>query len=581
MLSSFVAVVVLLTLQTAQADETTGNSKKPIMVNADGCVDGSSLKMARPAGIDDAELIVSPIYRLTGTAQIKQEIKALNGRPVRVRGQLSKPAGPSSTMVGNTRVTIGTGPDDPLAPTVDRAPAPPRIDVMNITAREGTCDASRAPASSERPTPTAGIESKSEKPAVVEPKPEAAASVEPKRDEKTATPAPDTPTALMPSKSGAAPTASGHYMYVWTGDADRKGNDFLAVIDADPSSPSYGRLITTVATDQQTMYVHHTEYAMPASGMLFANDHDAGRTFIFDLRDPIRPKVATSFTDIGGYMHPHSYLRLPNGNVLATFQHAHHGPSTGGKSGGLVELDDHGQVVRSASSADPAFADALLTPYSLVVLPELDRVVSTNSSMHRDDIFAGATYQVWRLSDLKLLETAYFDVGPNHYSHISPEEPRLGPDGSIYVQTLGCGIERITGLSSNEPRSQLVHTFPGNWCGVPTIVGHFLVQSVPATHGLIVLDITYGAKPVEVARLKLSDTFAPHWTGWDAKTKRLVVTGSEPRLYMLKMDEQTGALTLDDSFRDGDGASGFNFNRREWPHGWTGTGNPHGVVFSR
>jgi hypothetical protein len=80
--------------------------------------------------------------------------------------------------------------------------------------------------------------------------------------------------------------------------------------------------VTTLATDQQTMRVHHTEYAMPASGMLFANDHDAGRTFIFDLRDPLHPKIVTSFTEMAGYMHPHSYLRLPNGHVLATFQHA-------------------------------------------------------------------------------------------------------------------------------------------------------------------------------------------------------------------------------------------------------------------
>ena len=36
------------------------------------------------------------------------------------------------------------------------------------------------------------------------------------------------------------------------------------------------------------------------------------------------PKIAASFNDMAGYMHPHSYLRLPNGHVLATFQHAHH-----------------------------------------------------------------------------------------------------------------------------------------------------------------------------------------------------------------------------------------------------------------
>jgi hypothetical protein len=380
--------------------------------------------------------------------------------------------------------------------------------------------------------------------------------------------------------------APDHYLFVWAGDRAHKGNDFLAVIDADRDSAAYGRLVTTLATDQQTMRVHHTEYTMTASGMLFANDHDAGRTFIFDVRDPPHPRIVTSFTDMAGYMHPHSYLRLPNGNVLATFQHAHHAQIEGqtGKTGGLVEIDDQGKVIRSASSADPAFAGALLMPYGLVVIPKLDRVVSTNSSMHDEDIFSGVTYQVWRLSDLKLLKTAYFDVGENRYAQISPEEPRLGPDGSVFVQTLGCGIERITGVDTSAPRSQLVFSFPGNWCGVPTIIGHYLVQSVPEIHGLIVLDIANAAKPVQVARLKLSDVYHPHWTAWDPSTQRLVVTSGytpEDRLYLLKLDQATGALTVDDSFRDQDGKTGFSFAEREWPHGWKGVGAPHGAIFSR
>ena len=182
--------------------------------------------------------------------------------------------------------------------------------------------------------------------------------------------------------------ALGHYLFAWTGDADQKGNDFLAVIDADPASPTYGHLVTTVATDQQTMYAHHTEYTMPASGMLFANDHGAGRTFIFDVRDPLHAKVAASFTDMAGYMHPHSYVRLPNGHVLATFQHAHPGGAMEhmdnmpmANYGGLVEIDDQGKAVRSGSNADPKVPNTLLMPYGLVVLPELDRVISTNSSI--------------------------------------------------------------------------------------------------------------------------------------------------------------------------------------------------------
>jgi hypothetical protein len=390
---------------------------------------------------------------------------------------------------------------------------------------------------------------------------------------------------VVAAGSQDAPAKSpGHYLFAWTGDVANKGNDFLAVIDADPASPTYGHLVATLATDQPTMLAHHTEYVMPASGMLFANDHYAGRTFIFDVRDPLHPRTITSFTDMDGYMHPHSYVRLPNGNVLATFQHAHHehGAGGGAATGGLVEIDNSGKVIRSGSSADAAFSDALLTPYGLVVMPDIDRVVSTNSSMHVETgIFRGVTYQVWRLSDLKLLKTEYFDVGENRYAQISPEEPRLASDGSVFVQTLGCGIERITGVSSDQPHSKLVYTFPGDWCGVPTIVGHYLVQSVPQIHGLIVLDISNGTKPVEVARLTIGDSFRPHWTGWDAKTQRLVVTGSEPRLYLVKLNQATGALTMDDTFRDADGKPGVNFADRDWPHGWKGSGLPHGVVFSQ
>src|SRR5687768_10325360 len=84
--------------------------------------------------------------------------------------------------------------------------------------------------------------------------------------------------AATPSPAAAKP---GHYLFVWAGDEAGKGNSFLLVVDADPASPSYGKLVTSVATGQKGIKPHHTEYEMPASGMLFANDHDANRTMIF------------------------------------------------------------------------------------------------------------------------------------------------------------------------------------------------------------------------------------------------------------------------------------------------------------
>lgn len=390
---------------------------------------------------------------------------------------------------------------------------------------------------------------------------------------------------LLGAAAPAKPPAKGHYLFVWTGDQAKQGNDFLLVIDADPASPTYGRMKTALATDQKSDRIHHTEYEMPAGGMLFANDHGANRTFVFDLTDPLRPKVAASFGSMASYSMPHSFLRLPNGNVLASFQFADRNGEMdmSGTTGGIVEIDDSGKVIRSASNADPAFANEAILPYSLAILPKIDRVLVTNSPMGDTSLLTSNSYQLFRLSDLKLLGTYRLDPGPALNGHIAPEEARVGPDGAAYIQTLSCGIQRITGMDTAAPIAKMIHKFPGEFCGVPTIVGRFLFQSVPAIHGFAVINIADPDKVREVSRLTISDTFDPHWTAWDPKAKRMVVTSGQSgdRMYLLKLDEKSGAISIDDAFRDTDGKTGFSFATRQWPTGWTGEGKPHGAVFSR
>ena len=269
----------------------------------------------------------------------------------------------------------------------------------------------------------------------------------------------------------AAQPAKGRFLYVFAGDQAGKGKDFLAVVDADPASPGYGKVLSSVATDQVSVRPHHTEYEMSNSGMLFANDHNANRSFIFDLRDPMRPKVAADFRDLGGYAMPHSFLRLPNGNVLASFQQKrgahdmagmHDMAEMSGKNltGGLVEIDDGGKVVRAVSNADPAHPDWPLLPYSLMPFPGIDRVLVTNSPMQEHYLLQSVTYQLFRLSDLKLLGTYQLDPGPSLSGHIDPEEVRVGPDGSAYIQTLSCGLQRVTDLASDHATRQAGSPIP-------------------------------------------------------------------------------------------------------------------------
>lgn len=394
-------------------------------------------------------------------------------------------------------------------------------------------------------------------------------------------------TTVLAAASAAA--GDGHYMFAWAGDSAGSGEDFIAVIDADPASKHYGELLTSAASGIATRQVHHTEYWMPDSGHLFANDHRSGETVIFDLTDPLHPHVRARFHDLAGFSHPHSFLRLPNGHVLASFQFQgafHHGDpedpaARRGVHGGIVEIDEEGRPIRSASTADAGHAESPLMAYSLLPLPNIDRVLVTNSGMRETDP-NGHTYQMFRLSDLKLLSTNALDAGAGTYGEINPEEARSGPDGAVYIQTLGCGVERVTDLASSQPTARLIYQFPGYLCGVPSVVGRYWLQSVQILHAIVVLDLTAAGGPKEISRVTLDSRILPHWTGYDARTHRLAVSGyDENRIFMLTFNPDSGALALDKAFHDKSGQPGFDADNRAWPHGWTGTATVHGIVFSK
>ena len=54
--------------------------------------------------------------------------------------------------------------------------------------------------------------------------------------------------AAAPSQTTEEPA---HHAFVWTGDIAKTGVNFVVVVDADPASLTYGKLLTSVATDQK------------------------------------------------------------------------------------------------------------------------------------------------------------------------------------------------------------------------------------------------------------------------------------------------------------------------------------------
>ena len=379
-------------------------------------------------------------------------------------------------------------------------------------------------------------------------------------------------------------TASSGYLFVWAGDADKREADFLAVIDVDRRSVNYASVVATLPVGATGTRPHHTEYEMPAAGILWANGFDGGQTFRFDLRDPTRPLLVGSEGDAGPYSHPHSYARLPNGHVLATFQRrAGDGHAD---TGGLVEFNADGEVLRYASAAVPAI-DSGVRPYSLAVVPALDRVVSTATDMHLET--RSRAVQVWRLSDLTLLRTILLPPGPRGDENSMTAEPRVLADGrTVLVNTFTCGLYRLHGLADATPTAEWVYSTPWHeppYCAVPVVVGHFWLQTSGPEHAVLSLDVSDPSRPREVSRLTLGSDEIPHWIALEPEGDRLVITGYrelEARVLLAHLDRMTGALSLDTTFTTpGAPRPAVDFGRQAWPHGPTGRAIPHGAVFSR
>jgi len=370
--------------------------------------------------------------------------------------------------------------------------------------------------------------------------------------------------------------ADSRYLFVWAADADKQQSDFVAVVDANPASEAYGKVLATVEVGLPAV-AHHSEHRMPAGGHLFVNGFESGHSFVVDLRDPMVPRVVAHFTTVGQLSHAHSFERLPSGNVLATFQNGADGARI---TGGIAKLDPDGSVVGWASAARPGFPD--IRPYSLAVLPEIDRALTTSADMWGEA--RSDAIQVWQISDLSLKHTLRLLPGPQGDEQFWPMEPRLMPDGeTLLVNTAHCGLYEVFDVETNNPSVDHIYSFKhegGGGCSLPAVAEGLWIQTVRARNGLVSLDVSDPSNPREVAHLEFPDGEIPHWVAIEPNSRRIVVTGFGKMLNAVKMvvlDPSTGALEFDRAFGD-DGT--LDFGRTNWPHGTTGAAIPHGSVFS-
>jgi methanethiol oxidase len=160
-------------------------------------------------------------------------------------------------------------------------------------------------------------------------------------------------------------------LYVYCVDADAKDNDFVAVVDVEKGSKTYGKITYQLDLGSKGNETHHfgfTDDRTHIWGMsLFSN-----RVFIIDVAtDPAKPKLVKTIENIGekaGFASPHSPYALP-GRMMISFLSA----ADGNVPTGLAIFRNDGAFVEKLTMPDDAPYG-----YDVALRPDLNRMVTSS-----------------------------------------------------------------------------------------------------------------------------------------------------------------------------------------------------------
>ncbi|MFN8543950.1 MAG: hypothetical protein U0807_07085 [Candidatus Binatia bacterium] len=404
------------------------------------------------------------------------------------------------------------------------------------------------------------------------------------------------------------------YLAVWAGDADRKDSDFLALIDTDAESKTYGKVLRTIPVKSRGNEPHAVTPALRDDRRLFATGALSGRTFVFDLRQPLEGKLLRVDEPGEGrrFRTPLDVASLPSGGVVLAC------PDPLGfrgdareiltAPGGLVELDANGQFRREIPAVEPTARGFIVAPTGVAVVPgEHALVVASRAHGYvptaTNERYPAISVQMWRSDRLAPWRTVVLEAGPRGEENLGPDTTRaFHRQDLVYVATHdGGALYASDSVGEKEPAFRLVFDFgakalPSGAAVTPD--DHWYVVALPGAHRVAALDVRDPWHPKMTSQVRLDRDPAgkaraggPSGLAMSADGTRVAVSDytvdlagyrldGDRRVHLLRLDPQTGQLRVDAAFRDEiSGEEGIDFNRGKWPHGETGPARPHGVLF--
>lgn len=326
----------------------------------------------------------------------------------------------------------------------------------------------------------------------------------------------------------------GTTLYVWAGDQARLAPDFVAVIDFDESSRTYGKLIKTVSVPKGVPSAgneaHHVHLSadgkvLACGGLLSLLNGDDG-IFFFDVTNARSPKFikATSaplsaVTD--------DFLPLASGGFLVTQM----GSNTGGVPGRVAEFDRNLRLVHEWPDAPPADG---LNPHGISARPEINLLVTSDfvNPISTINVTPGqpqlrGSVRVWDLKARTILRTITIPTA------MGTMDVKLIPgDREQRAFTAGMFDSKIylvdTKAGTYKPVFDAL-TVGGGPMSMPQILaitkdGSRLIFPLLNTGQVVMLDISNPDSPFVLDAVNLGLGSQPHVASLTEDDKRLVVT---------------------------------------------------------
>jgi hypothetical protein len=406
------------------------------------------------------------------------------------------------------------------------------------------------------------------------------------------------------------------YLVVWAGDADRQSTDFLAVLDADFSAETYGKVVRTYPVRSRGNEPRRITTALRDDRRVFLTGLLTNRTFVFDFRQPLAARLLG--VDEAGrdrrLWAPHDVVSLPDGGVVVACSDSarFRGDPRDllGAPGGLVKLDADAQLVREVPAADTRARHLIAAPSGAAASPLVGRLATTSTAKGytataRGERTPGIAVSLWSWPELGLLHTVALPVGPRGEENLGPATPTfLHRRPFLLVNTdQGGGLYVSDSAGTDAPTFRLAWDFgAGALAGGAAVTpdDRFYVVALGGSNRVVSLDVSdpWHPKPVSSVRLD-RDPLAPDAArrggpqalAMSADGTRVAVADwgvdvpgwqqdGDLRVYLLRLDPATGQLRIDGGFRDeATGEVGVRFDRQSWPHGDTGAARPAALVF--